>query len=667
MSKTKQPSAKTKVIELRQADDPNTTVNGDFQSSFEPFSMTEGDSVVLKSCILDTKDASLTKVVVDQDLTLTINALPYVTNYQFDDKSYLTGQESSGVPTAATKQPDHKRYFASQLTDGGTHKILNTVTFTNSVQGAAIKYFVFSIKYKDVNGNSATTGQVYQCPRTRARGHRKQIAVTVPISIQLPIYDDTTSVIIPEANANDVVYTFGVTSDVSNGGFLMPIELKHDIDLKAGSYDPQSLCKAINDSVNNNTSGARALQAPFLQDSGEYGSRTYAMDISLDSLVLDNITSDDIYPLPIGTRLEGTGIAVGATIVTYDHTAKSGTMSINGTANGTGVTVTATNTIYMVKEDNTTDPDAFNFHNPLNPDKLSSLFGSSQVQLDIDSSTNKFQWKYLHTPYYDPTTGNQALYFNYVAGMSKMFKLGGTGGIAISGLSAKVTATNEPSLFWSSQVGFSDGTVEGTVPQCNAGVGQWLKKATVGTSTVTNAMFPVYNNLDSSTTSQFIGSDDAVQKVGIEVNHPPGSNPTTPAVTTYTDQQFYALSSITSFKATADADSTIGVVAATPYTDLVGNATGYFKIDIAGIAPTELVSSAGTSRSVQAVVTRFYNDGNFTSGSQDSGIVYQHVGGPKMISSLSTRILDPDGSIAKGLGPDNTVFFGNIKSLIKYI
>ena len=656
MSKTKQPSAKTKVIELRQADDPNTTVNGDFQSSFEPFSMTEGDSVVLKSCILDTKDASLTKVVVDQDLTLTINALPYVTNYQFDDKSYLTGLEASGVPTAATKQPDHKRYFASQLTDGGTHKILNTVTFTNSVQGAAIKYFVFSIKYKDVNGNLATTGQVYQCPKTRARGHRKQIAVTVPISIQLPIYNDATSVIIPEANANDVVYTFGVTSNVSNGGFLMPIELKHDIDLKAGSYDPQSLCKAINDSVNNNTSGARALQAPFLQDSGEYGSRTYAMDILEDSFVLNNITSDDIYPLPIGTRLEGTGIAVGATIATYDHTAKSGTMSIVGTANGTGVTVTATNTIYMVKEDNTTDPDAFNFHNPLNPDKLSSLFGSSQVQLDIDSSTNKFQWKYLHTPYYDPTTGNQALYFNYVAGMSKMFKLGGTGGIAISGLSAKVTATNEPSLFWSSQVGFSDGTVEGTVPQCNAGVGQWLKN-TVGTQT--DAMFPVYNNLDSSTTSQFIGSDDAVQKVGVVTIVPPAGS--TPAVTTYTDQQFYALSSITSFKATADADSTIAVVAATPYTDLVGNATGYFKIDIAGIAPTELVSSAGTSRSVQAVVTRFYNDGNFTSGSQDSGIVYQHVGGPKMISSLSTRILDPDGSIAKGLGPDNTVFLEILK------
>ena len=64
MSKTKQPSVgKTKVLELRQADDPFVAVNGDFQTSFEPFTLSEGDSVVLKSCILDTTQSSLTKVV----------------------------------------------------------------------------------------------------------------------------------------------------------------------------------------------------------------------------------------------------------------------------------------------------------------------------------------------------------------------------------------------------------------------------------------------------------------------------------------------------------------------------------------------------------------------------------------------------------------------------
>ena len=144
-----------------------------------------------------------------------------------------------------------------------------------------------------------------------------------------------------------------------------------------------------------------------------------------------------------------------------------------------------------------------------------------------------------------------------------------------------------------------------------------------------------------------------MQKLGVQS----GSSPSF----TYTDQQFYASSSTVSFSAVADGDSTNAIIAATPYTELVGNATGYFKIDIQGIAPTELVSSAGTSRSVQGVVTRFYNDGNFTSGSQDSGIVYQHAGEPKMVSNLRTRILDPDNSIANGLGSDNTVFLEILK------
>lgn len=278
------------------------------------------------------------------------------------------------------------------------------------------------------------------------------------------------------------------------------------------------------------------------------------------------------------------------------------------------------------------------------------MFGSSQVELDIDAATNKFKWKYLHTPYYDPVSGNQSLLFDYASSIGKMFKMGSTGGIAISGLSATVKATNAASPFWSSQLGFSDGTVEGKAPQCNCQVGSWVKQSLPG---LTDVMFPVFDKVESSTTSQFIGSDDAVQKVGVEDS---STNPIT-----YTDQQFYALSSATSFKATADADSTNAIIAGTPYTELVGNATGYFKIDIEGLAPTELVSSSGTSRSVQAVVTRYYNDGNFTSGSQDSGIVYQHVGEPKMISNLRTRILDPDNSIAGGLGPDNTVFLELLK------
>lgn len=638
---TKQTVGKTKVLELRQADDFTATVNGDFQTTFEPFSLTEGDSVVLKSCILDTTQVSLTKVVVDKDLTLTINALPYVKNYQFDDKSYLTGIESDGAPTASTKQPDHQRYFASQLSNAGSHKIIKSVVISNSEIGFKMDAFPFSITYKDVNGEMQTTKQVYKCPETKSKkGH----AITGPINIQLPIFDDTTAPTIPEIAGGGVYFaTFDVSDTIAHGGFLMPIELNHDIELKAGSYDPESICKIINDSVNNNKLGTRALEAAFLQESAHFGERTYTLNTTDGSADVNTIAGGNNFPLPTGTSITGTGIPAGTYIVTIDNAAKTATLSNAATATATGLEVTANNSLFMVKEDNTTDADAFNFHNPVkNLSNHSSLFGSSQVQLDI-GVTNQFQWKYLHTPYYDPTTGNQAINFQFVPGLGKMLKFGLVGGIAISALTAKDSKTNEKSLFWSSQLGFSEQS------QCNGQIGSWVKKSVGAFSDV---MFPVYSNLDNATTSQYIGADDAVQKLGQKTN---GNT------ITYTDQQFYAFSSETSFQATADADNTNPVVAATPYTELVGNATGYFKIDIQGIAPTELVSSGGTTRSVQAVVNRFYNDGNFTSGSQDSGIVYQHVGEPKMVSNLRTRILDPDNSIASGLGPDNTIFLEILK------
>lgn len=669
-SNPKQQSAgKTKVLELRQTDDTSTTVNGDFQTSFEPFSMTEGDSVVLKSCILDTTQSSLTKVVVEKDLTLTINALPYVVNYQYNDKGYLTGTKpADGTPTESTRQPDHGRYFAMQLFNGtsASHRVIQSVVFKYNSATFKIPYFAFSVYYKDVNGDLVYTQKVYKCPETKARGHHDgQKAVTVPINISLLAWGGGSfpDPIVPELssyNLDDITATFHTSLPESSGGTFQPIVLTHNIPVKAGSYDPLSLCKVINDSVNQNSTGDRALQAPFLQESDEYGKRYFKMDLvesttnvtNIESVDSAGVTLPDTFPLPIGTIVTGSHILDNTTITTYNHTLKTATLSQAVASGGTqtGVLVTASNSIVMVKENNTNDADGFYFFNShLNPSKHSSLFGSSQLQLDVDQATNKFQWKYLHTPYYDPTTGNQALYFNHA--LSKIFKIGSTSGVAISNLSATVTGTSEPSLFWSSQLGFSDGTVEGTVSQCNAQVGEWLKKPRVGP--FSDVMFPVITNVNTSTTSQFIGSDDAVQKVGVQAG-------TSPAFT-YTDQQFYALSSSTSFKATADPDSTNAVIASTPYTELVGNATGYFKIDIQGLAPTELVSSAGTSRSVQAVVTRYYNDGNFTSGSQDSGIVYQHVGAPKMISNLRTRILDPDNTIANGLGPDNTIFLEILK------
>lgn len=64
-----------------------------------------------------------------------------------------------------------------------------------------------------------------------------------------------------------------------------------------------------------------------------------------------------------------------------------------------------------------------------------------------------------------------------------------------------------------------------------------------------------------------------------------------------------------------------------------------------------------TSRTTQAIVSRYYNSGSYTTADSSSGIMYTHVGAPQMLKSLRVRILEPDGTLSKEIGSDNAVFF----------
>lgn len=646
MSKTKQPISKTKVLELRQADDLTAT-NGDWQTMLDSFTLNPGDSVILKTAIIDTTQTSLNKIVVADDLTLTINSIPYVVNYQHSNKTYVSGIDSNGDPTSAT-QPDHKRYFACELSNSGNHRVLKSVTFTASISMTKLKAFNFTINYRDPTTGTTTVyppnGGHLVCPTTKAGVH----TAIATVAVNLPIYDANTVPTIngipPEINGPVASAKVDVGPSEAHGGLMSPLFLPVDVFLKKGSYDPTELCTVINDKLNSNNSLARVLDAPFLQSSADFGAQTVTMNLQASSTTVDYIdTGPSDFPLPIGTILTGNSkLAANTSIVTYDHAAKTGELSVAATGTGTGESMKATNAIYMVREDCTSaDADFFSFRNTiLNSANRPSLFGSSQVQLSVDQSSNQFLWKYLHQPYYDPASKDLSISYGPLPGGGTV-KLASVGGVAISSLAAKVTATGVAADFWSGQLGFD------LESQLNAGVA--LQISTSVASDFADVLTPVFSNVDASTTQQYIGADTVVQKGG------DGAHSTT-------DQQFYAPDNSTALMVTADADSTVAVVAPTAYTELVGAESGYFKIEIEGIAHSEVVGSTGTSRTVQAIVTRFYTDtGNFCSAGSDSGIVYTHNGEPQTVSSLRCRILNPDSTIAD-VGPDNTVFLEVLKN-----
>lgn len=109
------------------------------------------------------------------------------------------------------------------------------------------------------------------------------------------------------------------------------------------------------------------------------------------------------------------------------------------------------------------------------------------------------------------------------------------------------------------------------------------------------------------------------------------------------------------FYSTVSADSTQAIEAAESTGDLDQDKSGYYLIDIDGIKQSALTSHS-TSQSIQAIVSRYYNSGSYTTGDSSTGIIYQHKGAPQYMQSLRVRVLQPNGQLADDVGNDSAVF-----------
>lgn len=81
----------------------------------------------------------------------------------------------------------------------------------------------------------------------------------------------------------------------------------------------------------------------------------------------------------------------------------------------------------------------------------------------------------------------------------------------------------------------------------------------------------------------------------------------------------------------------------------------YYLVEINALVDNDFISSNDIKNKIFSVINRYYQLGGYLSGT-NSGIQYTHEGESIMISELSVRILQADGSIADNLKSDNTVF-----------
>jgi len=88
---------------------------------------------------------------------------------------------------------------------------------------------------------------------------------------------------------------------------------------------------------------------------------------------------------------------------------------------------------------------------------------------------------------------------------------------------------------------------------------------------------------------------------------------------------------------------------------------GYFLIEVKANMGGDFITSDANEPDIRAVVSRFYEQNAYVTGTEGDSVVYTHKGQPVFLDSFKCRILDSGKNLAENIGSDSTIFMQIIK------
>jgi hypothetical protein len=556
------------ILELRQKDASQIVANGDYEVDLAKEIIIEaGDTISLKQSFIDITNSD--QIIIPYDLTISTEHILYFTDWIDDPNTkgdYVNNTGSSGVQGQGFSFVPNNVEIGAPIVGYTTYVSLEWVSL-NSIT-ATSPAFQVTYQYIDITGH--TNYLVKQIPEVNVnyQDNFSIIARTGSLIVFSPSAQELLNVIEIRYNS------FGASSSVPTMDKYSPFIFNASFLLKAGSYDPLDLSLTISEQLSKNgvdeiNHSKFLVKSPFLKTANQF-----------------NIHQ----PYP----------------------------------NSNSPTPTISNLPIFI----TTDVDG-NLDQRMNFIGAASYFiGSSQIAMEFNASTQKFNWSYLHFPQYDYVAGDQ-ISVNYVpTSGGTVMAIAKNGGIAFTNLSAVIAATNEPYDFWQAVLGFNLETMIAKPKTYNG-----LFAGLVGE-------FTYYHLIDGvNTTNGFVGIDTAIVKQA---------------------GQWYMEQPITSpFSSTID--TTINIVAEKSLNELL-NKFSHFLISC-DLKFTNDYIGTDNFLSIQGVVNKYMSYGAYLYSSNDGSITYQHMGAPLMLKTIRCRILNSDKKIDKILGPDNTIIFEITKNM----
>ena len=634
---------KNKSAKQVQPNEPNGQYTTNIQ---QKITLEEGDSIIMKSAFIDTQAASNQKIIIEKDLTLTMEFVPYLMNQfnaDYQTSNTLSGTNvNDGLPYLLCNEVDttagNLRTLNPAASDTPKFNGVNFICSNTNSGEVSWGGFIATLHYVDAEGQNRT--QTRQIPSFKFNA-----SDPAEYTAHFPaIFDSTgitritgpTGVELAPQNASGGANSFNNTQiDFDNlttgwpnsDSFSRAItadktfeaqQFSRTITIKAGNYDPNELCDTFN------------REAERVSDVG----------LVYPSNLTDNKFLQQIQ-IPIATPADD-----------KKHFFVNPTASRDLDMN--------TNAEFDYRFRYATQPAA-----PL-PTLNALLVGASQVTLSWEEATQTFEFEYLHMPFYSGQ--NEAVGYFQGKKFTNSTDVGTdpypevlrtvnrNSGVLFTELQA-VDSDGATSHFWDRILGFDLRVkVDGKINEDSI-LFQYAHEINYDIDTGTRPIVFKPSGLYIPTigkqfTAGYQGIDTVVTKKDISI-----TQAGFPFVNDFGSGGNNSGFDLSTLQKTSPISAGKNILTAADSSNF-----GYYLVEVQSNFQTNLINEDSNMRSTMGIVSRYYVKDSYTSAGEEASLLYTHKGEPMILSSFNIRIKDSDRELATDIGPDSTVFLQIVKA-----
>lgn len=575
---------KEKLIEIRQQLSNKIVDNGAYEITIPSIQIKEGDTIQIKNVFIDTRNtASQNTINIPEDLTVSLSVIKYVVDW-------------FKAPTSGT---DQRNYFGSTepIHPRGVRYLLCKESGALQIDKVTQIYFLSSNKRFPYAGEQLRS-EDYIFEYKDASDFTKTFTISVSKDKAQDVIDDNLDKDygifiwdLTDGGQGDKVMKPGsliLKSPTMNGknGAVARQRLFWDKDGFQKSYPDAPQDKSYNDEIIDITTGFNPYieTVDFVVSAGSYT----ATDIA--TLVSKNLSVTTDGKVDIDKNKILTRCGVFNRLNNYGYCSEDG------------------QDFFTVEDDN------------------QMWLGSNEIALEYDEQKNKFEWTYLHFPYYSriqdnpPNGPTNGAIVNTVINVPANPPINNDAFDLIIGASAGICITAWTSAFFEDILGFDD--------TIYVDVKDYIVKNINGQDT----HIPVFNTVDGvNTTTAYAGLDNLVQKTNFN--------------------WFRIPTTLTNLENTSDI--TTSIIAPRVIEPQEEETFSHYQVLVECGFDNDYINNQMNRRNLNAIVSKYYSYDSYTIY-QDSSTIYEHKGQTNLLNNIRVKILDSEFNTPE-IGIDNTI------------